>query len=179
MNRAQDSFQERLSAAPEVGSANEVLTSMCQGALAGFVATVPMTVAMELMHRQLPAHERYPLPPREVTMEVADEAGVKERMDEPARMGATLAAHFGYGAAVGALYAPLAQRWALPPALGGAAYGLFVWAGSYLGLLPAMNILRPATEHPPRRNALMITAHLIWGVAAGVLTARLERESQR
>jgi uncharacterized membrane protein YagU involved in acid resistance len=178
MNRAQDSFQERLSAAPEVGSANEVLTSMCQGALAGVVATVPMTVAMELMHRQLPAHERYPLPPREIMMEVAEEAGVKEQMDEPERIGMTLAAHFGYGAAVGALYAPLARRLPLPPALGGAAYGFIVWAGSYLGLLPAMGILRPATEHPPRRNALMITAHLIWGAAAGVLIDSLERENR-
>lgn len=179
MNRTQDRFQERLSAAPELEdgqSANEVWTSMCRGALAGFVATVPMTVAMELMRRQLPASERYPLPPREITMEVAEEAGVKEQMNEPERIGATLVAHFGYGAAVGALYAPLARKSSLPPALEGAAYGLAVWAGSYLGLLPAMNILRPATEHPPRRTALMITAHLIWGAVAGVLIDSLEKE---
>lgn len=152
-----------------------LLTDLLIGTLAGFVATVPMTVAMELMHRRLPAKERYPLPPREITMEIAEDAGVKEQMDEPERLGATLAAHFGYGAATGALYAPLARRAQLPPVVGGATYGLVVWAGSYLGLLPALGILRPATEHPARRNALMIAAHLVWGAVTGVLVESLEK----
>ena len=157
----------------------KLLTSMLRGAVAGFVATVPMTVAMELMHRQLPESERYPLPPREIVMEVAEEAGVKEHLDEPERLGATLAAHFAYGTAIGALYAPLAQKLELPPALGGAGYGLAIWAGSYLGWLPAMNILRPATEHPARRNALMIAAHLVWGSVTGVIVSRLNIKAKR
>jgi hypothetical protein len=161
--------------AGEMDGDSALLTDLLVGTLAGFVATVPMTVAMELMHRRLPAKERYPLPPREITMEIAEEAGVKEEMDEPERLGATLAAHFGYGAATGALYAPLARRAQLPPVVGGATYGLVVWAGSYLGLLPALGILRPATEHPARRNALMIAAHLVWGAVTGVLVESLEK----
>ncbi|HEX8707905.1 MAG TPA: DUF6789 family protein [Pyrinomonadaceae bacterium] len=149
------------------------------GALAGLAATVPMTAVMGLLHRALPEHERYPLPPREITMEIAEEVGVKEQLDEPGRVGVTLAAHFGYGAAIGALYAPLARRSPLAPALSGAAYGLAVWAGSYLGWLPAMGILRPATQHPPRRNALMITAHLVWGVAAGVMLDELQEREEK
>lgn len=148
------------------------------GAFAGLVATAPMSLAMKLMHEQLPEHEQYPLPPRAVTMEIAEEAGVKERLDEPEREGLTWAAHFAYGAACGAVYAPLARSSDLPPALKGAAFGVAVWAGSYLGWLPAAGILRPATEHPPRRNALMIAAHVVWGVAAGLLVEGLTEDDE-
>ena len=40
-----------------------------------------------------------------------------------------------------------------------------------MGLLPAAGILKPATEHPARRNALMIASHLVWGAALGALLA--------
>lgn len=149
------------------------MNTVLLGALAGFAATAPMSLAMKLLHEQLPTHEQYPLPPREVVMEVAEKAGVKRELDEPEREGLTWAAHFAYGAACGAVYAPLARAGDVPPPLTGAAFGLAVWAGSYLGLLPAMDILRPATEHPPRRTALMIAAHVVWGVAAGVIVDQL------
>jgi putative membrane protein len=139
------------------------------GSLAGLAATLPMTWVMELLHRRLPPEERYPLPPREIAMALAGQAGIQEELSEPQRLGLTLAGHFAYGAAAGALYVPLAQALPAPSALAGAGYGLAVWAGSYLGLLPGLGILRPATEHPVRRTALMITAHLVWGLALGVL----------
>jgi uncharacterized membrane protein YagU involved in acid resistance len=139
------------------------------GALAGLAATAPMTLAMEAMHRYLPTGERYPLPPRLITEKVAEDVGVAGRLNEEEHRRGALIAHFAYGAAVGAIYAPLAKRTGLPPLVGGALYGLAVWAGSYLGLLPAAGILRPATEHPPRRTALMIAAHIVWGATTGAL----------
>ena len=151
------------------------------GALAGFVATGPMTLAMKLRRSQLPAPERYPLPPREVTMEIAAEAGVEPYMDETQRWSATVAAHFGYGLAMGALYAPVAGKLPAHPALKGAGWGLAVWAGSYLGWLPALGLLSPATEHPPRRTALMIAAHVVWGATTGLIANTLSehlREGQ-
>jgi uncharacterized membrane protein YagU involved in acid resistance len=57
--------------------------------------------------------------------------------------------------------------------LKGALTGLAVWAGSYLGWLPAAGILRPATRHPWRRNLLMIIAHVIWGVTLGEVVRKL------
>src|SRR5436190_15759872 len=139
------------------------------GLLGGAAATVPMTVAMELLHRQLPRRERYPLPPRIITQRLTRKAGVERELDEPGHRALALASHFAYGAATGAIYAllkgPVEKR--LPrdsmpaparAAAQGTAYGLLVWTASYLGLLPAANILTPATEHPKRRNALMIAA---------------------
>ena len=145
------------------------------GGVAGLAATVPMTLAMTAMHRRLPARQRYPLPPRQITMNAARKAGVdvREDLDEEERTGLTLLAHFGYGTAVGALYGPLAPKHLGASVAGGVGWGLAVWAGSYLGLLPALNLLPPATRHPPRRNALMIASHVVWGAATGALVGLL------
>lgn len=149
------------------------MNALLAGSLAGFAATAPMTVVMELMYRRLPIREQYPLPPRQITMEVAEETGLETHLDEGHRQSLTLSAHFAYGAAAGALYAPLSRK--LPPLVGGVGFGLAVWAGSYLGWLPAVGLLLPATEHPPRRTALMIAAHVVWGAATGLLLKRLDR----
>jgi uncharacterized membrane protein YagU involved in acid resistance len=148
------------------------MSKILTGALAGFAATFPMTAAMTAMHRLLPTRERYPLPPKQITVSAAERAGAEDHLGETEREVLTAAAHFGYGATMGALYAPLADKGSLSGATRGAGFGLAVWAGSYLGLLPALGLLNPATEHPARRNGLMITAHLIWGAILGVLVER-------
>jgi uncharacterized membrane protein YagU involved in acid resistance len=147
------------------------------GAVAGLGATVPMTVAMEVMHTMLPEEEQYPLPPGVITMKAAEEVDLKSEMNETERTTATLVSHFAYGASVGALYAPLKEKIPLSPVAAGACYGLAVWAGSYLGLLPALGVLSPATKHPVRRTALMIAAHLIWGAALGATVPLVEEDS--
>lgn len=155
------------------------MSKLLSGAVAGLAATVPMTVAMELMHEALPDQEQYALPPRQIAMKAAERLDLKDEMNETERTTLTLVSHFAYGAACGALYAPLSRRIALAPVLGGACYGLAVWAGSYLGLLPALGVLKPATEHPVRRTALMIAAHLVWGSVLGATLPVVEEEDSR
>ncbi|MGH9903587.1 MAG: hypothetical protein ACRD68_17410, partial [Pyrinomonadaceae bacterium] len=94
------------------------------GALVGLAATGPMTLAMKAMHEMLPPDEQHPLPPRRVAMELAEDVGLKERLDEPEREAVTVLSHFAYGAASGAVYAPLARSLPLPPVVSGAAFGL-------------------------------------------------------
>ena len=125
------------------------------GAVAGFVGTMAMTSAMRRLHRQLPQQERYPLTPREIVDSVAAPP------DESAR-DLTVAAHFIYGAACGALLAAVNDR---PGKAQGAAAGAAVWLGSYMGWIPALGILKPATGHPARRNAVIIAVHFVWGTA--------------
>ena len=150
------------------------------GALAGLAATGPMTLAMKLMHEQLPREERYPLPPRQVTEELAEKAGLGEHLDKEGRETATWVSHFAYGAACGALYGAVSgEKIDEHPLLAGVGFGLAVWAGSYLGWLPAAGILAPATEHPPRRTALMIAAHVVWGATAGAVLERLSDDRAR
>jgi hypothetical protein len=155
------------------------------GATAGLAATVPMTAAMELMHRLLPERERYPLPPRQIVdnaIERADHttrASVNDAADEEDRQQLSLAAHFAFGALAGSAYGPIARTRPSHPALAGIGYGLLVWTSQYLGALPAAGLLSNAKHHPARRNALMITAHVVWGAALGVLADRLSERSSR
>lgn len=134
------------------------------GAIAGFVATAAMSSAMARLHQRLPGRERYPLPPREITERIlggADDALVRD--------GAT-AAHFLYGATTGALVGVVRPK---PTLREGALAGVVVWAGSYFGWIPALGILKPAADHPWRRNALMIGVHLVWGAATALILNEL------
>jgi uncharacterized membrane protein YagU involved in acid resistance len=138
-----------------------------------------MTLAMVAMHRVLPRRQQYRLPPRQVTMSILSSKVAKRELEEPERANATLVSHFAYGAACGALYAPLASRLRPPGAGAGVAHGLAVWTVSYLGLLPALRILEPATRHPAERNLLMIAAHVVWGATAGALVERMLKEEEQ
>lgn len=145
------------------------------GALSGCAATMAMTVAMHRLHRRLPATERYPLLPREIVGSLSRERPEPVRPASGDRQAtATMLAHFGYGALTGALFAAQRHRGVAP----GAAYGVAVWAASYLGWIPGARILRPATQHPPRRNALMLAAHLVWGTTLALGLRELEAASE-
>lgn len=152
------------------------MNKIVAGTLAGLTATAPMSAAMLAMHKALPAHERYPLPPRRVTMRAAKKAGVKKYLDDESdKKAATLAAHFAYGAAMGGIFALLAPRVPGRAVPKGIAWGLIVWTTSYLGMLPAAGLHEPATEDPRERNLLMIAAHVVWGGALGLLLSRRVR----
>lgn len=133
-------------------------TRLLLGGIAGFAATLAMTSAMARMHRRLPEKERYPLPPREITERVMN--GPDEAIRDSA-----MAAHFAYGAACGALVGALRRA---PGPIEGAVAGVAIWAGSYFGWVPVLGILKPASRHPGRRNALMIAAHCVWGAATAL-----------
>lgn len=141
-----------------------------RGAIAGLVATAPMTVLMLVWYRRLPRAEQYPLPPAEITEKLVEETVEALEVAPPQNpsvlKAATWAGHFGYGALMGAIYGLLPEKG--PPIVRGIGWGLAVWTGSYMGWLPAAHILRPADEHPARRNLLMIAAHVVWGASVGV-----------
>lgn len=149
------------------------MNGFIKGAIAGVIATVPMTVAMKLLHSRLPEKEQYPLPPRLIVESAAEKLDVEKNLSEREEYAMTLISHFAYGTATGAIYEQGLEIFDVEPsALNGIAYGLGVWTLSYLGLLPAVGLLTPATEHPARRNALMIAAHVVWGASLGS-TARI------
>jgi uncharacterized membrane protein YagU involved in acid resistance len=155
-------------AGPVSGAAPSLATRLVLGAVAGFVATLPMSIAMRKLHDRLPEEERYPAPPRELI----DSATADSVSEEPAR-DLTIAAHHLYGAATGALVAAALPRAGI---VTGAAAGVAVWTGSYLGWIPGIALLRPATDHPERRNGMMIAAHLVWGASTALAYRELVRE---
>ena len=149
-------------------------TRLLIGGIAGFVGTMAMTAAMRRAHRRLPAEQSYPLPPREIVDSASQQVGVP--MAGEAAKDLTTAAHFAYGAAMGALIAALNPD---PGKKTGAAAGVAIWLASYMGWIPAVGTLEPATRHPARRNLLMIGVHLVWGsaTAAAMRELKLARET--
>lgn len=139
------------------------------GALSGIVATAPMTAVMRRLHRRLKRKERYPLPPREIVSTVVP------AFDRQAATSTTLLAHFAYGALSGAVLTAMVPR---PTIKSGIMGGVGIWFTSYLGWIPAVGILKPATRHPGKRNRLMILAHVMWG-ATFALTQRSLLKSGR
>ncbi len=152
---------------------------LLEGAAAGFAGTVPMTIAMGVMHRALPRTERYSLPPKQITTRIARRIGLNRHLNEPKRTALTGAAHFGYGTAMGAAYAMVGRKLPLPPLLSGVVFAMVVWALGYMGWIPAMQIMPPASDQPRYRNALMIASHVVWGLAAGLVVDRLGRIGTR
>ena len=145
------------------------------GALAGMIATFPMTIFMLVTHRLLPKWQKYALPPERITTELAKRARVGKRTSKAQHVGAAIVMHFGYGSNMGMFYAPMARKVALPPALKGAIFGLLVWFGSYMGIAPLIDLPDAAPKQPLQRNAMMITAHLVWGSTLGITENILER----
>jgi uncharacterized membrane protein YagU involved in acid resistance len=138
------------------------------GGIAGFVGTMAMTAAMRRLHRRLPAEERYPLTPREIVDSGSKQLGVP--LTGEVAKDVSTAAHFAYGAAMGAVIAAMNPD---PRKRTGAAAGAAVWLASYMGWIPAVGTLEPATKHPARRNLLMIGVHLVWGAATAAAMREL------
>ena len=147
--------------------------AILKGALAGLVATLPMTIFMLATQRFLPKRQQYELPPEMITKALAHKAHIRHRLNKQLILGATTASHFGYGAAMGAAYGPLQKLVPLPMTAQGVLYGLLVWAASYLGLLPLLGISASGDKEPVRRNLMMIAAHIVWGASLGAMASVL------
>lgn len=150
-------------------------SSLVRGALAGGIATVPMTMTMARLFQSLPENQKTePLPPGQIVSNLEDRAGLDP--DRHTHETVTSVAHFAYGAGCGAIYGLLSAKWSARPLVKGSAFGLGIWAISYLGFLPATGLLPSALRQPKSRNFLMIVAHLIWGTALARLSQRSSKE---
>jgi hypothetical protein len=158
------------------------------GLMSGLAATVPMSVVMEAIRRALPPGDRDRLPQRKITQRLTRRVGVEDELDDGQHEALAWVSHFGYGATMGAIYGLLDERVrrrlsesirSVPPvawdAAQGTAFGLLVWAASYMGWLPAAGIMKPATRRRGSRNALIVTAHVVYGAALGLITGAVRR----
>ena len=146
------------------------MNSIARGALAGVIATGPMTVvivagkALGLMATP---------PPEQITAEVHEETGMQDEMQDSLFTASWVVAHLGYGAGCGALYA--AARPALPAsdAAAGIAFGGGVWGISYGAVMPALGLFPPLWHDRPSRQAVMAVAHGVYGAGLALLHRRL------
>ena len=142
--------------------------SAAKGALAGALATAPMSAVMlgadrlGLMGRQ----------PPEVIIQKALDAANREPRRRTVKPTAA-AAHVGFGAAAGAAFALLeSDEDALPRSIAkGALFGIGLYAASYAGWIPALDILpRPGHDRKGRQPAMAV-AHVVYGTALALLLA--------
>lgn len=141
------------------------------GAIAGLLATVPMTVVMIAGKRGLPQRSQDPLSPVQITQNALRAVRVDDEVSREEELALAAMNHFGFGAGTGALYGSLSPPRSVPAALtSGCIYGLGVWSCSYLGWLPAVGLYRSGVNDTPERNTLMIIAHLVWGAGLGLAT---------
>jgi hypothetical protein len=132
---------------------------------------------MHAGHRQLPLGHRQPLPPAKITGKLLRSVDADD-VDAETGTALTIANHLAYGTATGAVYGALAGSSAMP-VVTGVVFGLGVWAGSYLMLLPAAGLHRSAAREPLSRNLLMLAAHVVWGASLGAamgVASRSRRE---
>ena len=148
-------------------------TNFWQGATAGLLATIPMTVFMLSTQRFLPKGQRYDLPPEIITKQLAERAHVRQHMNKAQILAATTVSHFGYGATMGVLYSLLGSRLPLSSTLKGMLFGFFVWLASYQALLPLLGFSESSQRETTLRNVMMIAAHFIWGAGTGVVADNL------
>jgi uncharacterized membrane protein YagU involved in acid resistance len=146
------------------------------GFLSGAIATLPMTLVMKTLHRW-PYPERDSLPPHQITKQITSRVGIKKHLNRKHLKTLTLINHFGFGGTMGNLYEILILPISGRPIIKGTVWGFVVWSVSYLGWLPAAQILPPATEHSCRRNFLMILAHVVWGISLAFLSEQLESDT--
>jgi hypothetical protein len=141
--------------------------SILVGATAGLAATGVMSLVMQTAKALGALGEP---PPRRLTRKLLRPLG-RAAPRGKALDAAALAAHFGFGASMGALHGLLPAGLRTPP--GGALFGLGVWAANYAGWLPKVRWMPPPSRDRFGRPTAMIVAHLVYGVALSAFERRL------
>lgn len=161
---------------------NRYVRGAAVGAGAGVVATATMSVLMVASRK---ARLTPQLPPGRIAEDAATVAMGSPPTHEEEQAIAT-AAHFGFGAAMGALFGLVYAALSWPGAAAATGLGLLfgnvVYLLSYQGWVPALGIMPPASRDHPGRVATMLLGHWVYGGVLGAVTAVLvsrRRERQR
>lgn len=143
-----------------------VLARGIRGAVAGAVATLPMTAVLETARRGGAMPQ---LPPRAIVDTLVPVAPSR------ARRGLAAAPHLCIGATSGAGFAVIAgarARSSPQRIVRGIAHGLAVWGIGYLGAVPLTGALPPAWRDRCDRQAALLTAHVVYGATLGAALGR-------
>jgi len=132
-----------------------------RGCLAGVVGTAVMSLV--IAGGRVVGLLRTP-PPKQTTEKIQQLAPVRHRLPEPVFRASWSAAHLVYGSACGVLYALTRPLLPASPVVAGAGFGIAVWGVSYVGLMPGLGLYPGPKADSTPRVAVMIVAHLVFGV---------------
>lgn len=142
-----------------------LLPAAVRGAASGSAATVAMSALMLAAGRAGLVGRQ---PPEAIVRRAGDALGHEPQGAAAGALGSL--AHLGFGASVGVVAALLPARGAGPAR--GVALSLLVYVASYRGWVPALGALPPADRDRPDRQAVLVTAHLVYGAVLGALDRR-------
>ena len=146
------------------------MQDVVRGAVAGLVATIPMTVVIGA--GRAAGFLRTP-PPVEIKENLAEQAGEDPDRGSPAFQVGWLSAHLGYGAACRAVYALMRPLLPRSNITAGLLFGGAVWSVSYMSLMPALHLYPEPHADSRWRQAVMIAAHGVFGTALAIIDSRL------
>ncbi len=136
------------------------------GAVAGAVATIPMSAVMFAADKMglMGRH-----PPEVITTTGLEAAGGHPR--DETKAATAIVGHVAFGAAAGVVFGLLYRHTESlgPPIARGIGYGLVVYTVSYAGWIPALNIMPSPPHDRPGRPSSMVAAHVVFGAALAVL----------
>ena len=151
--------------------------AILHGIVAGLLAGVIGAGAMSLAHKAFPAAEQ----------EQGDDATVKvasgitrlllrRPLPEAKKPLAGNIVHYAFGAGVGGLYGGLATVMPRLTLAFGLPFGVAVWLGAHVIMVPALGLAAPPTRQPLLKEALEFGLHLVYG-AVTELARRLIRRT--
>lgn len=136
--------------------------SLAKGLLAGLIAGLVATAAKSIAEKLYPPRVYGEPEPPEI---LAEEAAGHE-LDKPTSAAASEAIHWGFGAAVGAMYGALAEYYPAATDKEGATFGLALMTLTHETALPAMGLAAEVEEQSPREQTSEAASHLLYGVVA-------------
>ena len=147
-----------------------ILRGIVVGIVAGLVGAAAMTVA----HKGLTAISPGPRPTApagqeqdvDSTVKVADGIThllLQRPLPEDKKPLAGNLVHYGFGASVGGLYGGLATVMPRITVALGLPFGVAVWLGAHVIMVPALGLAAPPTRQPLTKEALEFVLHLVYG----------------
>jgi hypothetical protein len=107
-------------------------------------------------------------PPKRLVRGLAGRAGIPTKRRGVGTVAVTGAAHLGFGLGGGAVYGAVVHRSSVPR---GVAFGIGVWAVSYVGWIPALRLMPPPYKDLRGRAWTILSAHVVYGAVLGAALA--------
>jgi len=152
------------------GRPNKRYRRLFAGGLSGIISTLPMSAVMLAGHALTTSEPQERLPPSVITWNLRHALGLEDETREH-HLSITAINHFAFGGALGIIYSLVEPRIRRLP-LRGPLFGLAAWAFNYFGLLPAAGLYPSPSQDSPRRNVVILAAHLVWGTTLQTLVDR-------
>jgi putative membrane protein len=149
-----------------------------RGILAGLLGGVIAAGAMSLVHVGFGVQSAEQQQSEDATVRVADGISrwlVNRPVPDDTKPLAGSIVHYAFGAGVGALYGGVAE---LAPSVTvglGLPFGVAVWLGAHVMMVPALGLAPPPTRQPASKEALEFFLHLVYGAVTEVVRRLVRR----